>query len=202
METTKRRFELIIRSFAAASPRSTRFASATSSAAVSSGQRPASFMKRVRLSIAPVTGAVARATGSACGVAISSTPRSSSSDRRADSSSSSSSCSWAYASSVSSSSSPSSSASSTKARGSSSASLVSSGQLLYFSRLERKGAGRGATSLTTLFAARVFLQQHLARLLMRKDLTLYPLQRIVNRLRVAVQLLGHFLVGRSLQIET
>ncbi len=37
MEITRRRFELIIRSFAAASPRSTRFASATSSAAVSNG---------------------------------------------------------------------------------------------------------------------------------------------------------------------
>ena len=37
IETTSRRFELIIRSFAWRSPRSIRFASSTSSAAVSSG---------------------------------------------------------------------------------------------------------------------------------------------------------------------
>ena len=37
IETTRRRFEVIIRSLATMSPRSMRFASSTSSAAVSSG---------------------------------------------------------------------------------------------------------------------------------------------------------------------
>src|SRR5919201_1528763 len=152
-------------------------------------------MNSVRLSVEPdrISG---RATGSACGVEISSTPRSSSSARRAASSSSSSSCSCAYASRTSSSSSPSSSASSTKARGSISASLVSSVTPYFF---ERTGAS-GATSLTTLRAAPVFLQENLARLLVGQDLTFYPLQRIVNGLGVAAQLLCHLIVGRSLQI--
>ena len=46
IEMTSRRLELIIRSFASGSPRSMRFASSTSSAAVSSGYRLTSFMKR------------------------------------------------------------------------------------------------------------------------------------------------------------
>src|ERR1700745_4332573 len=54
METTRRRFELIIRSFAARSPRSIRFASATSSAAVRSLCRPAASMKSWSGSSVPV----------------------------------------------------------------------------------------------------------------------------------------------------
>src|SRR4051794_41917908 len=36
---------------------------------------------------------------------------------------------------------------------------------------------------------------------MRKDLALDALQRVVDRLRVAAELVGHVLVGRALQIE-
>src|SRR5919202_1696613 len=54
IETTRRRFELTIRSFASLSPRSTRFASSTSSAAVSSGYRPASLRKSCSASVVAV----------------------------------------------------------------------------------------------------------------------------------------------------
>src|SRR5215210_4296161 len=85
--------------------------------------------------------------------------------------------------------------------------LVDEGAWFQFSKLGQSGHSftsaknwrlAAPTSLTTLIAARVFLQQNLARLLVREDLTLYPLQCIVNRFRVAAQLLSHLLVGRPL----
>src|SRR5215831_20877032 len=159
-------------------------------------------MKSVRLSVAPLTGAVTRATGSACGAEISSTPRSSSSARRAAISSSSSSCSCAYASRTSSSSSPSSSASSMKARGSSSASLVSSVHS-FFHLCKERAPGRRLHHLKRFPGALYsLLQQDLPGFLMGQDLSLDPLQRVVDGLCVAAQLLGHLLVGRSLQVET
>src|SRR6266540_2160867 len=45
------------------------------------------------------------------------------------------------------------------------------------------------------------LLQNLARPLVLDDLPLHPLQRIVDRLRIAAALLGHLLVGASLEVE-
>src|SRR5207247_5934496 len=150
-------------------------------------------MNSVRLSVAPETGAAGRATGSAWGAEISSTPRSSSSARRCASSSSSSSCSCPYASRVSSSSSPSSSASSMKARGSSSASLVSS---VTPSTSPKDGRPAKAPHHLQRSAAPCYsvLQQDLPGFLVGQDLSLDPLERIVNGLRVAAQLLSHLFV--------
>src|SRR4029453_6605699 len=208
-----------MRSFAAGSPRSTRFASATSSAAVSSGQRPASFMKSVRLSIAPDVGTAARP------------PRSPSGGRRPAAglvheereAVDRTRCGYGG----------------TRhrlrmgGRDHLDATLLElgpeGGQLLLvqlvlvggrledlllelsellrfvdegawfqFSKLgqsfhsstsAKNGRLGGATLCTTFRAPRVFLQQDLTRLLVRKDLTLYPLQCVVNRLGVAAQLL-------------
>src|SRR5262245_29385124 len=156
-------------------------------------------MNSVRLSVAPETCTTGRATGSACGAAMSSTPRSSSSARRCASSSSS--CSCAYASRISSSSSPSSSASSMKARGSSSASLVSSSHLFYF--FKGQAPGRRLHHLKRSGASCYsVLQKDLPGFLMGQDLSLDPLERVVNRLRVAAQLLCHLLVRRPFQVET
>lgn len=44
------------------------------------------------------------------------------------------------------------------------------------------------------------LAQDLARALVRVDLPLDPLERIVDRLRVTAELLGHLLVGRALEV--
>ena len=46
------------------------------------------------------------------------------------------------------------------------------------------------------------LQQDLPGFLVGQDLPFDPLKRVVNRLRVAVQLLCHLLVRRALQVET
>ena len=71
--------------------------------------------------------------------------------------------------------------------------------LLYFSTSLKKGRlGGRHTSLITRISARIFLQQNLTRLLVRQNLTLYPLERVINRLGVAGQLLCHLFVGRSL----
>ena len=45
------------------------------------------------------------------------------------------------------------------------------------------------------------LTQYLARALVRVDLPLDPLQRVVDRLRVAAELLGHLFVGRALEVQ-
>src|SRR3954469_2408258 len=55
IETTRRRFEFTIRSFAALSPRSMRLASVTSSSAVSSLYRPASLRKSCSASVVALT---------------------------------------------------------------------------------------------------------------------------------------------------
>ena|SRR5438067_9338928 len=47
----------------------------------------------------------------------------------------------------------------------------------------------------------VRLRENLATLLMREDLALHPLQRVVDRLRVAPELVGHLLVRRSLEVQ-
>src|SRR6266536_1234650 len=41
-----------------------------------------------------------------------------------------------------------------------------------------------------------------APLLVRDDLALHALQRVVDRLRVAAEPFGHLLVGRALEVET
>ena len=45
------------------------------------------------------------------------------------------------------------------------------------------------------------LLQDLARALVRVDLPLDPLERVVDRLRVAAETLGHLLVGRAFEIQ-
>jgi PD-(D/E)XK endonuclease len=45
------------------------------------------------------------------------------------------------------------------------------------------------------------LLKDFARLLVREDLALHALQRVVDRLRVAAEPLGHFLVGRAFEVE-
>jgi hypothetical protein len=45
------------------------------------------------------------------------------------------------------------------------------------------------------------LLENLARALVRVDLPLDPLQRVVDRLRVAVELLGHVLIGRAFEVQ-
>ena len=45
------------------------------------------------------------------------------------------------------------------------------------------------------------LLQDLARLLVREDLPLHALQRVVDRLRVAAEALGHLLVRRAFEVE-
>src|SRR3954451_17763827 len=45
------------------------------------------------------------------------------------------------------------------------------------------------------------LVQDLAQLLVLQDLALHPLQGIVDRLRVAAQLLRHLLVGGAFEVE-
>src|SRR5262245_20124409 len=45
------------------------------------------------------------------------------------------------------------------------------------------------------------LTQYLAGALVRVDLALDPLEGVVDRLRVAAELLGHLLVGRALEIQ-
>jgi hypothetical protein len=69
--------------------------------------------------------------------------------------------------------------------------------------LQRTGAWLGATPTRTLSGRPVFLlQQDLPGFLVGQDLSLDPLERIVNRLRVAAQLLSHIFVRRPLQVET
>src|SRR5512133_1716433 len=46
------------------------------------------------------------------------------------------------------------------------------------------------------------LLQDFARLLVLDDLPLDPLERVVDRLGVAAELLGHLLVGRAFEVET
>src|SRR5207302_5415438 len=46
------------------------------------------------------------------------------------------------------------------------------------------------------------LLQNLTRSLVRQHLPLDPLERVVDRLRVAAELLGHLLVGRALEVQT
>ena len=43
--------------------------------------------------------------------------------------------------------------------------------------------------------------EHFARLLVREDLPLDALQSVVDRLRVAVEILGHVLVGVALEVQ-
>src|SRR6186713_1586156 len=43
--------------------------------------------------------------------------------------------------------------------------------------------------------------EHFARLLVREDLPLDALQGVVDRLRVAVEILGHVLVGVALEVQ-
>src|SRR5438045_3025606 len=45
------------------------------------------------------------------------------------------------------------------------------------------------------------LGQDLARLAVHDDLALHPLERVVDRLRVAAELVGHVLVGRALEVH-
>jgi hypothetical protein len=73
--------------------------------------------------------------------------------------------------------------------------------LLYFASAQNGRLG-GATPNRTYVRFPIFLQENLTGLLVRKDFTLHPLQRVVDRLGVAAQLLSHLLVGRALQIET
>src|SRR2546428_8931755 len=62
--------------------------------------------------------------------------------------------------------------------------------------------GSCASRPSTRSAASTLLLQDLALALVRQDLPLDPLQRVVDRLRVAVERLGHVLVGAPLEIET
>src|SRR5919197_4080448 len=48
---------------------------------------------------------------------------------------------------------------------------------------------------------RRLLLQDFARLLVRDDLPLHALERVVDRLRVAAEPLGHLLVRRALEVE-
>src|SRR6476469_9778887 len=50
-------------------------------------------------------------------------------------------------------------------------------------------------------AAASALLQNLPRLLVRKHLALHALKRVVDRLRIATEPLGHLLVGLALEVE-
>src|SRR6266540_2243838 len=62
-------------------------------------------------------------------------------------------------------------------------------------------SGSGFDSRRTTRSAAYGSRQHLASLLVLDDLALHPLQRVVDRLRVAAELLPHLLVGRSLEVH-
>ena len=131
-----------MRSFAALSPRSMRFASSTSSAAVSSSCLPTSFMNSVTESVvatvSKVRSSAASSESSASGVVIS-MPRASSSPRSAATSSSSRSCSIASAARTRDSTTPSSSAPSISAN----SSVVSSMVLMFITPSETIACAAG-----------------------------------------------------------
>src|SRR5918996_3650154 len=62
-------------------------------------------------------------------------------------------------------------------------------------------SGGASASRSTTRSAGCASVQHLARFLVRLDLALDALQRVVDRLRVAAELLGHLLVRRALEVE-
>src|SRR5918992_3247845 len=64
-----------------------------------------------------------------------------------------------------------------------------------------KYKGSGWPRTTKLRASESQLLQDLTRSLVREDLALDALQRVVDRLRVAAELLGHLLVGGALEVE-
>src|SRR5665213_303902 len=66
---------------------------------------------------------------------------------------------------------------------------------------EQPGEGR-APSCGLRDRARRSLLKDLTALLVREDLSLHALQRIVDRLRVAPELFRHLLVRRAFEIET
>src|SRR3954447_3097403 len=62
-------------------------------------------------------------------------------------------------------------------------------------------SGRRSGSQRTTSSGRSRSGQHLARLLVLDDLALHSLERVVDRLRVAPELVAHLLVRRPLEIE-
>src|SRR4029079_3572375 len=60
---------------------------------------------------------------------------------------------------------------------------------------------RSTCDVTPGGASDQLLARDLARALVRIDLALDPLERVVDRLRVAAEVLGHVLVGRALEVE-
>src|SRR5262245_16787873 len=183
-------------------------------------------MNRVRLSVVPEISWAACTRGAGASSSIStgtiSTPFSSSSARRMDSSSSSISFAKAKASSVASSTAPSSSTSSTNERGSSSARLISGTPSLGGDWGARRGPRQRPRTgkndrrrpriprIAEEFTGEVAwtscesdenLQENLPGLLVSQDFPLDPLERVVDRLGVAPELLRHLFVRATLEIE-